>query len=189
MSASTVLTTRRLRLRHWRGGDANFYDRHCNTSDVMAWLGGVMTRRQLRADLAYFDRQQAFNGFTFWVLERKRDNAFLGFCGLVRVDEFKSTVLDEIEIGWRVRSDVWRRGYSYEAAAAVLSLGFERWKFDRVIARISPGNLASRNLALKLGMRRLPKLDYHHPTDGELLIVYEMTRRRWERQIGYRPHP
>jgi RimJ/RimL family protein N-acetyltransferase len=140
-----------------------------------------MTPRDLQLDVRYFRNQQKRNGFTFWVVERKRDKLFLGFCGLVRVDEISSTVLGQVEIGWRIRSDIWRRGYAYEAALSVLRFGFERLAIERIVARVAPGNSASRGLMEKLGMRRLPRLDYVHPADGEKLMLYGMSRRKLRR--------
>ena len=171
MRNNTILITQRLRLRTWRASDARDYHRHCNTENVMEHLGGVLTPRQLKREVNWFIRHQEREGISFWVMERKRDRAFLGFCGLIRVRETSSTVLDEIEIGWRVRSDMWRRGYAYEAALAALKYGREHLA-ERIISRVAPDNAGSRGLMHKLGMRRLPELDYVDPRDGMPLIVY-----------------
>ena len=171
MRNNTILTTQRLRLRTWRSSDARDYDRHCNTEKVMEHLGGVMTPRQLKREVSWFIRHQERKGISFWVMERKRDSAFLGFCGLIQVSETSSAVLGEIEIGWRVRSDMWRRGYAYEAALAALKYGREHLA-ERIISRVAPDNAGSRGLMHKLGMRRLPELDYVDPRDGTPLIVY-----------------
>lgn len=175
MLTTTVLTTRRLRLRTWRRTDLGKYNNYCNTDEVMEWLGGTLTQRELRQEYAYFARQLHDNGFTFWVMERKHDKSFLGFCGIVRVDERSSTVLGEVEIGWRVRSDMWRRGYAYEAAQSVLSHAFSGLGITRIVARVAPGNAPSRSLMRKLGMTRVKHLDYIHPADGMRLLVYAIT--------------
>jgi RimJ/RimL family protein N-acetyltransferase len=179
MRSQTILTTRRLRLRQWQRADLTLYARHCNTPDVMGWLGGVMTPRQVRLDVSYFERQQLRNGFTFWVLERKSDKAFLGFCGLVRVAERSSTVIGQVEIGWRVRSDMWRRGYAFEAASKVLCHGFEHLALERIVSRVAAGNVASRHLMEKLCMTRTPSRDYVHPHDRTKLLVYTLEHTRW----------
>lgn len=181
MGSRTILTTQRLRLRQWRRSDLQPYARHCNTDAVMEWLGGVMTPRQVRQDYDYFQRQQRRNGFTFWVMERKSDKALLGFCGLVRVTERSSTVLGEVEIGWRVRSDMWRRSYAFEAAHAVLRYAFADLGIETVVSRAADGNAASKALMRKLGMQRAPGLDYVYPSDRTLLRVHVITRDEWLR--------
>ena len=92
----------------------------------MRWLGGVQTKgscdrsRLLRA-------MEKREGFTFWVVERRRDNAFLGFVGIIRIEEEDCPFAGEVEIGWRLRQSVWRRGYGFEAAAAVWSTRSRIW--------------------------------------------------------------
>ena len=171
MQSKTIVTTRRLRLRTWRAMDAGPYHRHCNSSDVMDYLGGVMTPRQVKLEVRWLIRRQHRDGLSFWVMERKRDKAFLGFCGLILVNDPSSTVSGTIEIGWRLRSDMWRRGYACEAAEAVLRYGRDHVT-QPIISRVAPGNVPSRGLMQKLGMRRLPELDYVDPNDNMPLVVY-----------------
>lgn len=179
MLARTILTTRRLRLRQWRRADIKLYARHCNTPEVMEWLGGVMTPRQVLLDYEYFQRQQRRNGFTFWVLERKSDKAFLGFCGLVRITERSSGLFGELEIGWRVRADKWRRGYAHEAAISVFELAFSTLEVPMLVSRVAVCNERSEALMQKLGMRHRPSLDYVHPADRTHLRVYSIAANEW----------
>lgn len=172
MLTKTVLTTRRLRLRTWRKTDIGKYDRYCNTDQVMEWLGEILTARQLRIEYDYFQKQLARNGFTFWVVERKRDRSFLGFCGIIKVTERSSTIQGQVEIGWRIRADQWRKGYAQEAAAAVMQKSLTDLGIRIVYSRIAEGNQPSRRLAEKLGMRRGQALDYIDPADGVRLLVY-----------------
>lgn len=177
-----LLTTRRLRLRIWRRSDIVRYDKHCNTPEVMAWLGGVMTPHQLRLEYEYFRRQHRHNGFTFWVMERKFDNALIGFCGIVRVDEPLSTVLGEVEIGWRVRSDMWRRGYAFEAACKVLEVAFGMLAIPQIVSRVAPCNIPSQGLMRKLSMTRYRRRDYIDPADHTPLLVYRLRKIQWDQR-------
>jgi RimJ/RimL family protein N-acetyltransferase len=165
MRTRTIVTTQRLRLRTWRASDAQAYNAYCNNADVMEHLGGVMTPRQLRLEVRWFINHQKRYGITFWVMERKRDRAFLGFCGLIRVTETNSTVLGKIEIGWR------RRGYAYEAAEATLKYGQGRFA-EPIVSRVAPANVGSWGLMSKLQMKRMPDLDYVDRRDRAPLIVY-----------------
>ena len=159
MTKGCIIKTRRLRLRPWRSADVSAYDDHCNTDQVMKFLGGVTTRRQVRAEVLWFQQHEAEYGYTFWALERVYDRALLGFCGVIRIPDRHSIIRDELEIGWRVRADKWRMGYGFEAASAVVE--WASWELDDSVlyARIDPANTASRNLASRLGMRRSRKLE------------------------------
>lgn len=166
----TVLTTRRLRLRNWRREDAAAYSASCNVEAVMRHLGGVQTHRELMEDIEYFQESARDDGFTFWVVERRRNSQFLGFCGLVTIPDEDCPLAGEIEIGWRIRSDCWRRGYAEEAARAVIQWAAHNTAADRLVSRIAPNNSASRSLANKLGGRRASSLTYQ--SGGRDLEVY-----------------
>lgn len=58
------------------------------------------------------------------------------------------------EIGWVFHQDYWGKGYATEAAAAVLTYGFEEMGLHRVVATCQPENHASYRIMEKLGMRR-----------------------------------
>jgi RimJ/RimL family protein N-acetyltransferase len=174
MNGKTLIETERLRLRSWRRGDAKDFERYCNTPKVMRWLGGVQTRAQLLDDVNYFIRSERRDGVTFWVIERFDDDAFLGFCGLIRIPKGECPVAGELEIGWRLRSDVWRQGYAFEAATAVLICAFEQLGAQRVLSRAAAGNNASQGLMEKLGMKRWPDLDYFDPWAEQVLKAYRV---------------
>ena len=128
-------------------------------------------------------RWQDERGFTFWVVERKEDGELLGFCGIKIADGEGSPIAGEYEIGWRLREDVWGRGYAKEAAAASLDHAFDRLGAQLVVAITFPGNTASWGLMERLGMRRRAELAYDDPRFPELnpTIVYSIDREAWRR--------
>jgi RimJ/RimL family protein N-acetyltransferase len=176
MNDGVRIRTERLWLRSWRLSDAKVYDQACNTPAVMRWLGGVQTLRELKSDVAYFIKAEAAEGFTFWVVERTDDHAFLGFCGLLRIAEADCPADGELEIGWRIRKDVWRRGYAYEAAQAVLDYAFAQSNVDAVVSRTAVGNAPSRGLMRKLGMLHTPALDYVPDGEEDVLMTCGIQR-------------
>jgi RimJ/RimL family protein N-acetyltransferase len=186
MPEDVRIETERLRLRSWSKSDVTLYGQGCNTPAVMRWLGGVQTRRELKSDVSYFIKSEAAEGLTFWAVERKADEAFLGFCGLLRIRESDCPACGELEIGWRIREDVWRRGYAFEAATAVLDYAFGQRGIQLVVSRAAAGNAASRALMRKLGMRRDPALDYIPGGEDVALITY-VIERHWAKIPHSRP--
>ncbi len=171
MARSTVITTRRLRLRHWRMSDVDAYHDHCNTDAVMEYLDGVSTKRDVCREVRWYQEHQARHGHTFWVVERKSDKALIGFCGIIRVWERESPLDGKLEIGWRLRADKWRRGYAFEAATGVID--WVEWELpgERVYARIHRDNQPSQGLARKLGMRRARAVEARRsPVERDLLV-------------------
>lgn len=174
--------TERLVLRSWREGDRCEFVRHLNTPAVMRWLGGVQEEAEYSAAFDRIDRYERETGHTFWIVERKSDDALLGFCGLKRVNSPGASCPGDFEIGWRLREDCWGRGYAREAAIASLDLAFGRFGASHVVALTVPGNSASQGLMKRLGMERREELDFIDPRYGPDLnpcIVYRIEASDW----------
>ena len=175
---SIIAETKRLSLRTWEAADREPYATHCNQPRVMKMLGGVQEREDLAADVEWFIECQRRFGHALWVLERKGDGAFLGFTGLDRLrtesGEVPELLHDQVEIGWRLRSDAWGRGYASEAAYVSLDIAFRVRRFPLVVSRIHPKNAPSIRLASKLGLERDRRWEA-----GGGLRVYGIDRRTW----------
>lgn len=176
-----MIETERLILRDWREADIAPFLEHTNTPAVMRWLGGVLPEKKAKERLRErMMRWQEERGFTFWVVERKKDRELLGFCGLKLADDEGSGVFGDHEIGWRLREDCWGQGYAKEAAAATLDFAFDRLRAPHVVALTVIGNEPSWGLMERLGMTRRPDLDYEGPEWAETpVIVYRIERREW----------
>lgn len=172
MTSKTISTTRRLRLRNWRESDVEAFHEHCNTDAVMKYLDGTSTKREIRREVAWYQRHQAQHGHTFWVVERKSDRALLGFCGIIRVCERDSSIDGKLEIGWRIRADKWRLGYAYEAASAVIDWCEGKQASEQLYARVHHLNAASKGMARKLGMRRVRAVEARLGVQEKNLFVF-----------------
>lgn len=181
MTEFAGIETPRLLLRDWREEDIEPFLRHTNTPGVMRWLGGVMPEADaLMRIRERMMRWQAERGFTFWVVERKEDEAVLGFCGLKLADDEGTGFRGTHEIGWRLREDVWGQGYAKEAATATLDFAFWTLDLPRVVSLTIIGNEPSWGLMERLGMTRRADLDYEGPAWAATpVIVYTMEKAQW----------
>jgi [ribosomal protein S5]-alanine N-acetyltransferase len=98
--------------------------------------------------LMRFERE---HGFTLWPIVECSSGIVIGDCGLIPLER----VGPEIELGYRLGSGHWGKGYATEAALAVRDLGFERFGLERIYVDVDPGNDGSLNVARKLGARLL----------------------------------
>lgn len=180
--AELIAETERLRLRTWDPADIEPFDRHTNTPAVMRWLGGVLDRAGVEDVYRRLRAYQRDHGHSFWVVERRSDDAFLGFCGLKRVNSPGGEALHgDFEVGWRLREDAWGMGYAREAAIESLDLAFGWFGAPHVVALTVQGNLSSQGLMKRLGMRRREDLDFddlRHP-DLNPCIVYRIDSLDW----------
>ena len=182
--AEIVAETERLRLRTWDDEDEfRFYD-VMNTPAVMRWLGGLQSREEWSAGYQRLRAYERDFGFTFWIVERRSDDAILGFCGLKRVNAPGAEFPGDIEIGWRLREDAWGQGYAKEAAIASLDLAFDRFGAPHVVAVTSAQNGPSQGLMIRLGMERREDLDFvdeRFPADSDVnpQIVFRINAIDW----------
>jgi RimJ/RimL family protein N-acetyltransferase len=106
----------------------------------------------------------------------------LGFCGLALTEREIVPTCGQPEVGWRLREDVWGRGYAKEAAVASLDYGFDHCNFSRIHALTIPENRASWGLMERLGMIHQPDLDYIGTDWGSgsmREIIYTITADQW----------
>jgi RimJ/RimL family protein N-acetyltransferase len=162
--AEVIAETERLIIRQWIKSDRADYIATCNTDAVTANLGGPAKIKDVDRALGRIRTSQEDNGFCFWVVERKSDGAFLGYCGLKRATLPGLALDGEMEIGWRLREDAWGRGYALEAAGAVLEWAWKNLDCNRVVSFTIPSNKSSWRLMERLGMARCPDLDFAHPS-------------------------
>lgn len=111
---------------------------------------------------APFDRQQmarwvernldhqARYGYGLYSVILKANQLLAGDCGLTRM-----SIADraEVELGYDFRSDYWNQGLATEAAIAVRDHAFAVLGLPRLVSLIRHGNLASRRVAEKVGLR------------------------------------
>ncbi len=154
-----MITTDRLTLRGWTEADKAPFLAMCNDPAVMEYLGPPMGPADIDAAAVRQNGFLADLGYCFWVVERNADAAHLGFCGLKPGPA--GTPLDgKIEIGWRLASAHWGKGYAREAAQASLDWAWANLPADSIWAITNIGNLRSWGLMERLGMRRRHDLDF-----------------------------
>lgn len=175
-----MIETPRLLLRPWRDEDAGPFFLINSDPEVRRYLGIQGTREETDAAIARQRALQESAGFCFWAMVRKEDEALLGFCGL-RPGVPDTPIARDLEIGWRLGTAYWGRGYAREAADVCMSWAFKAMSAPQVAAITVPANKRSWLLMERLGMTRRPDLDFLHPglADGHPLkphIAYILER-------------
>ena len=80
---------------------------------------------------------------------------------------WRSQEHQQAELGYVLHPDFQGQGYAYEAAAAMLGLGFKEYNFHRIYARCDARNTASYKLMQRLGMRREAHFIHNEMVKGE----------------------
>lgn len=118
-------------------------------TEVMRFYPAPFGERQMRDWLDWNQRSYKNHGYGLWSLLLRATGELIGDCGLVNQEV---DGVQEIEIGYHIRRDLWGRGLATEAALACRDYGFDILDRRCLISLIHPQNTASRRVAEKVGM-------------------------------------
>ncbi|MFJ9419857.1 GNAT family N-acetyltransferase [Streptomyces sp. NPDC101227] len=150
-----ILTTERLFLRPFEAPDAAAVYAACQEPDIPRWTGipspyslqdaelftGTTSPEAWRTDTSY----------SFAVLSRA-DGSLIGSMGLVRLDLLR-TPERQAELGYWTAGEHRGKGYTVEAALAVVRWAFDDLGVERMEWLAEAGNEGSRAVARKVGFR------------------------------------
>jgi ribosomal-protein-alanine N-acetyltransferase len=168
----TVIETDRLLLRQMTPDDLDALAELYADPEVMRYIGTgqVRTREQSQQSLEWFLTSNARawtpealarlpqlnqviergGHFNLWATILKSEGRFIGRCGLI---PWNLDGRHEVEVAYMLAKPYWGRGLATEAAVAICDHGHHRLGFQRLVSLIQPGNVASRRVAEKAGMR------------------------------------
>ncbi len=171
---AAVIETERLVLRRLVPDDFDALRKIHADPELMWVYGGVFDEEGTRSWIQRnIDRyREAPNGFGFWAITLRDTGELIGSGGLVWQETDRGI---ELECGYQVRRDQWKRGYATEMARACFDHGFASTDVDHIISLIRPENLPSRRVAEKNGLvpdREIAWRGFPH-------LVYIMPREKW----------
>ncbi len=147
---SILIQTDRLWLRHIVNNDVDpllllfsdpkamrFFPQTRNRRETIDWVNKIKT---------HFEKK----GHSLYACLRKKDNSFIGYCGLLFQEDVDGN--DEIEVGYGLIRKYWHHGYATEASLACINYGFNTFGFNKIISLIRPENVPSKKVAERNGM-------------------------------------
>jgi len=192
-----TIRTPRLLLRPWRDEDVDAFAAMFDDPKVMEFLLPARGRMSASADAdraaidaivgrirAHFDQ----HGYGWWAAELQETGAFIGFIGLVHIP-FEAHFTPAVEVGWRLASAYWGKGYATEGARASLEVAFTELGFEEIVSITVPANQRSWRVMERIGMTRDPADDFDHPRvpDGSPMkrhVLSRIDRARWAETRG-----
>jgi RimJ/RimL family protein N-acetyltransferase len=172
--------TERLTMREWNSSDIEPFSQMCADPEVMRFFPSVMTYDECVLFVDRVIQRHGEDGFGLWVVEV--DGSFAGFTGLAHAT-FRTAFTPCIEVGWRLASWAWGKGYATEAAKESLRIGFEEHGISEIFSFTTQTNTPSESVMKRIGMKRRDDLDFEHPNTegwwGQPHIVYSIDQETW----------
>lgn len=137
---------------------------HRDEQVVAAFHATVNSEEETRE---FLDRKLAHwreHGFGIWMF-RDPDGAFVGRCGIHRWT-FEGQA--EVELGYIVRSDLWRQGYATEIGAAVIDYASNALRLRELVGFTLQDNVGSQRVLEKLRF----SFERTFEDDGEDQVLY-----------------
>jgi RimJ/RimL family protein N-acetyltransferase len=187
INMTIIIETERLILRTWKKEDADAYFQINQDPKVIELLGGPLTMKDVNDFIPAVNNHHNKHGYTLWATELKETGELIGFIGLNYTD-WAAHFTPTVEVGWRLGSQYWSKGYATEGAKAALDYGFRKCGLKEIVSFTVPANIRSIRVMQKLGLKRDLNGDFAHPklpTDHPLSqhILYRLTKENYLRQL------
>jgi RimJ/RimL family protein N-acetyltransferase len=143
------LQTERLLLRSLLPQDVEPELRLWADPDVTRFMGGPRDSDRVRQILEDELRTPPAGPLGQWPVVVKATGEFVGDCGLVAKDIDGRS---EIELVYLFEKSAWGMGYATEIGSALLRFAHEELGRERIVSLIDSDNVASRRVAVRLGM-------------------------------------
>jgi len=156
-----LFKSKRLCFRNWIETDLSKMATINSDPKVMEFFPSTLTREQTAAFIERMQIGYAEHGFCYFAVDLLKTNEFIGFIGLHN-QTFESEFTPCVDIGWRLNSNYWNKGYATEGAKKCLGWAFKHFNLENVMAIAPSINLNSIKVMKKIGMQKVKH--FNHPT-------------------------
>jgi RimJ/RimL family protein N-acetyltransferase len=142
--------------------------------DTARFIGGIASREVTWRGLMTMIGAWHASGVSMFSVVDKASGRWVGRLGPWMPEGWPGS-----EVGWAIVRDCWGRGYATEGAAAAMDFAFNRLGWADVIHAIAPDNVASQQVARKLGSRNRGAGHLPPPFAESPVDIWGQTREEW----------
>lgn len=158
-----ILETPRLVIRNWEDRDRDLFHVINSDEEVMRFFPFRRDRSQSDELFDVVQKMISETGLGFYALEEKESGQCIGFAGLARTDLEPHLPDGTVEIGWRLATPFWGKGYITEAGKALLEYAFDTLGLTEIVSFAVHNNDRSTAVMQRIGMTRDTASDFDHP--------------------------
>ncbi len=180
MKPFPVIETKRLILRKPTDDDIIPMLELCQDEEVMLYYGKELYKeeKQSKDELDWFIKIWKEGTGLRWIISLKEDEKLIGDIGFYDYEKKHR----KTEVGYKLASAHWKKGYMSEALEAVLEYVYKETDVNRTQALVDPRNPPSYLLLEKYGFQKEGTLRDYEFEKGDYvdLIMLSVLRREWE---------
>lgn len=155
-----IFISERLGFRNWEIADVDAMTQINLDEAVMEFFPSTLSKEQTADFIIRMSNQFAKNGFCYFAVDKLIDNELIGFIGISE-QSYAAPFTPCIDIGWRIKSNEWNKGYATEGAKRCLEFAFTELKLKEIFAIAPTVNKKSESIMLKIGMQK--QYEFVHP--------------------------
>lgn len=155
-----IFTSERLGFRNWDLRDIDKMHEINSDEKVMEFFPSVSTRQQTTEFVERMKKQFEDRGFCYFAVDKLEGNQFIGFIGLSE-QTYKANFTPCVDIGWRIKSSEWNKGFATEGAERCLDYALKDLKIENVYAIAPKINIRSEHIMTKIGLKK--QYEFEHP--------------------------
>lgn len=170
-----LFKTERLAIRNWRKSDLSEFSKMGQDEKVMEYFPSLLSKQQTINLMERMQVQFEKKGYAYLAVEILDNQEFIGMIGMsdqkydIKLDDSDEVFSGFVDIGWRLKTAAWGKGYATEGARAWMNYGFEKMNVETIYSVAPVINIPSQKVMNKLGLERIgefdhPKIDPSHPT-------------------------
>lgn len=175
------IETSRLLLRLPSLADLDPWAEMMSDEPTARFIGGVMPRSVSWRGLMTLIGAWHAHGFSMFSVVEKSSGRWIGRLGPWMPEGWPGT-----EIGWALVRDAWGKGYATEGATAATDWAFDHLGWSNVIHSIDPANVASQQVARRLGSRNLGPGKLPAPYEQTVIDIWGQSRDEWRARANDR---
>jgi len=171
------IETDRLILRPTRSEDFESWAQLMGDAGNSRHIGGPQPRAVAWRGFLAMAGAWAIQGYGMFSVIEKSGGRWIGRLGPWCPEGWPGT-----EVGWGLLREAWGKGYATEGSVAAIDWAFEHLRWTEVIHTIVPENLASQQVARRLGSRLLGPGQLPVPFQDIAVEVWGQSRDDWKRR-------
>jgi RimJ/RimL family protein N-acetyltransferase len=145
--------------------------------DASRFIGGPVTRAEAWRRFLWQPGAWLVQGFGMFGVIEKHSGLWMGQIGPWKPEGWPGN-----EIGYAFHPRAWGKGYATEAGAAAIDWALDNLGWDDIIHCIDRGNVASQNVARRLGSTMKGQGKLPPPHQDAVIDIWGQSREQWRRR-------
>lgn len=135
---------------------------------VMEFFPTIPTKEQTEEFILRMIKQFIDKGFCYFAVDKLENNEFIGFIGISK-QTYKADFTPCVDIGWRIKSSEWNKGFATEGAKKCFDYALNNLKLETIYSIAPKVNTKSEHIMTKIGMKKQYEFEHSLLTNFEQL--------------------